>query len=306
MNFIGEKCVCCGRTFEEGDDVVVCPECGSPHHRECYKKENRCANSALHGTGEKWQRIRAEEKTEKTECPVCRFPNNPPEAENCILCGADLKGEETHKARTPEEEDMNIRHNTGFNPDEDMGGVTLKEVSFFVGTNTFYYIPIFKRMKDLGSKISFNFSCFVFPSFYFANRKMWLWAIIATIISVLFNMPAYVMIMAEQGVFTDNIMNVIYQNQNFIEELENICMWGSWLSRVLMCIFANWIYFRFSVKKLRILKKNSSQGRVSPNILMAFGGVKPINIIIITLITMSLSLLSMVGITVLLNSMVVI
>ncbi|MBO5103830.1 MAG: hypothetical protein J6B74_02035 [Ruminococcus sp.] len=48
MNFVGEKCVFCGEVFKDGDDVVVCPECGSPHHRECYKKENRCANIALH------------------------------------------------------------------------------------------------------------------------------------------------------------------------------------------------------------------------------------------------------------------
>lgn len=303
MNFIGEKCVCCGNVFEEGDDIVVCPECGSPHHRECYKKENHCANSALHGTGEKWHRtVTEEKKTEKIRCKNCGFPNNPPESENCVVCGANLDGTENTDNLTPEQEDINIRNNTGFNPNEDMGGVTLKEVSMFVGTNTFYYIPVFKRMKDFGSKISFNFTCFVFPSFYFANRKMWLWAVISAVISVIFNMPAYVLLMAEQGVFTDGIMNVIYQNQNLIEELENICMWGSWLSRVLMCIFANWIYFRFSIKKLRFIKKNV-QGGLNPHILMALGGVRPINIILITLITMSLSLISMIGITVFFNTL---
>lgn len=306
MNFTGEKCVCCGRVFEDGDDVVVCPECGSPHHRECYKKENHCANSSLHGTGEKWHRINIEKKkTAKVVCPHCGFPNNPPESESCAICGTRLDGTAGNEKLTPEQEDINIRSNTGFNPDEDMGGATLKEVSMFVGTNTFYYIPVFKRMKDFGSKISFNFSCFVFPSFYFANRKMWLWAVISAVISVICNMPAYVLIMAEQGIFTDGIMNVIYQNQNLIEELENLCMWGSWLSRVLMCIFANWIYFKFSIKKLRIIKKHTNGG-LNPHMLMAFGGVKPINIIVITLITMSLSLLSMVGITMLLNVMAVI
>lgn len=306
MNFIGEKCVCCGRTFEEGDDVVVCPECGSPHHRECYRKENRCANSELHEKGEKWHREKIFEKAEKIQCPVCRFPENPPEAENCMVCGTDLTGKNNSKTATAEDENINARTDTGFNPNEDMGGATLRELSMFVGTNTFYYIPIFKRMKDLGSKISFNFSCFVFPSFYFANRKMWLWAIIATLFSVLFNIPATVLLMAEQGVFTDGIMNVIYQNQNLIEELESICIWGSWISRLVMCLFANWIYFKFSVKKLRLIKKSLNHNRISPRILMTVGGVKPVNIIIITLITMSLSLLSMVGITMLLNVMAVI
>ncbi|MDE6781459.1 MAG: DUF2628 domain-containing protein [Ruminococcus sp.] len=306
MNFTGEKCVCCGKVFEDGDDVVVCPECGSPHHRECYRKENRCANSAMHGTGEKWHKTVAEEnKTEKKICPECGFPNNPSDFDNCVVCGADLDGKENIDSLTPEQEDINIRSNTGFNPDEDMGGATLKEVSMFVGTNTFYYIPIFKRMKDFGSKISFNFTCFLFPSFYFANRKMWFWAMISAIISVVFNLPLYVMAMAEQGIFTDGITSIIYENQYFIQELASICNWGSWLARVLMCIFANRIYFNFSMKKLRLIKKNT-HGRVNPHMLVAFGGVKPMNIILITLITMSLSLLSMVGIIMLLNVMAVV
>lgn len=306
MDFIGEKCVCCGKEFEKEDDIVVCPECGSPHHRECYKKENRCANLALHSTGEKWKR--SDIKTKKAErivCPHCGFPNNPPELDECAICGTSLRGEAKHENTTSEQEDINIKNNTGFNPNEDMGGATLKEISLFVGTNTFYYIPVFKRMKDLGSKISFNFSCFLFPSFYFANRKMWLWAIISALISVVFNLPVYVLAMANQGVFTDNIMNVIYENQNIIEELASMCSWGSWLVRVFMCLFANWIYFKFSVKKLRLIKKNYN-GRLSPRMLMTVGGVKPINIIFITLITMSLTLLAMVGITMLLNVMSVI
>lgn len=303
MNFTGEKCVCCGKVFEDSDDIVVCPECGSPHHRECYRKENRCANSAMHGTGEKWHKTVAEEnKTEKKICPECGFPNNPSDFDNCMVCGADLDGTDN---LTPEQEDINIRSNTGFNPDEDMGGATLKEVSMFVGTNTFYYIPIFKRMKDFGSKISFNFTCFLFPSFYFANRKMWFWAMISAIISVVFNLPLYVLAMAEQGVFTDGITSIIYENQYFIQELASICNWGSWLARVLMCIFANRIYFNFSMKKLRLIKKHT-QGRVSPHMLVAFGGVKPMNIILITLITMSLSLLSMIGIIMILNVMAVV
>lgn len=302
MNFTGEKCVLCGAVFEDGDDVVVCPECGSPHHRECYKKENRCANSAMHGTGEKWKRIEVEEKkTEKKECPHCGFPNNPPEAENCMICGTNLDGTEKRESPQYENEDIGIRSSTGFNPDEDMGGATLKEVSMFVGPNTFYYIPVFKRMKDLGSKISFNFSCFLFPSFYFANRKMWLWAVISAVISVIFNLPLYVMTMAEQGVFTDGILNIIYENQYFIEELVSMCSWGSWLARVIMCLFANWIYFRFSMKKLQLIKKTLPRDRINPRVLMEVGGVKPLNILVITLITASLSLIFMVGITVVLN-----
>ncbi|MDE6665824.1 MAG: DUF2628 domain-containing protein [Ruminococcus sp.] len=306
MNFIGEKCVYCGQVFTDGDDVVVCPECGSPHHRECYKKENRCANSSLHGTGEKWTRIETEEKTETIECPSCKFPNNPIDVKNCMVCGAELDGEESHETGTFGDEGINLNHSAGFNPDEDMGGATLREISMFVGTNTFYYIPIFKRMKDIGSKISFNFSCFIFPSFYFANRKMWLWAIIYTLISVILNLPASVMIMADNGVFTENMLNIIYENQSFIESLESICGWGSWILRLLLCLFANWIYFKFSLKNLKRIKMHSRNENLNLNLVMALGGVKPMNIIIVTLITLALSLVSMVGITMFLNMMAIV
>lgn len=280
MNFIGEKCVLCGKVFEESDDVVVCPECGSPHHRECYKKHNRCANLYMHGTGQKWQRT---ETAQPAETPVA------------VITPEEFAENQFH---TDMESDM--MRDIGFNLNEDMGGVTLKEIIAFVGTNQFYYIPVFKRMKDLGSKMSFNLSCFLLPSFYFANRKMWLWAVIASVISVILSIPALVFIMADSGVFTDDIMSVIYQNQAFIQNLEVICSACSWASRLFMCIFANYIYFKFSVKKIRAIKK-SSHGELNRHMVMAFGGVKPINIILITLITMLLLFVSMVGITIFLT-----
>ena len=41
MEFTEYKCPVCGEQFKKGDDIVVCPECGAPHHRECYEKEGR-------------------------------------------------------------------------------------------------------------------------------------------------------------------------------------------------------------------------------------------------------------------------
>ena len=39
----GYKCAACGNVFDENDDVVVCPECGAPHHRSCYLEKGQCA-----------------------------------------------------------------------------------------------------------------------------------------------------------------------------------------------------------------------------------------------------------------------
>ena len=51
MDFEGIKCPVCNTEFKDGDDIVVCPECGTPHHRECYEKENRCFYDSRHGEG---------------------------------------------------------------------------------------------------------------------------------------------------------------------------------------------------------------------------------------------------------------
>ena len=34
-DYINEKCISCGKEFTKDDDVVVCPECGTPYHRGC-------------------------------------------------------------------------------------------------------------------------------------------------------------------------------------------------------------------------------------------------------------------------------
>ena len=34
--YVNVPCAKCGKPFTEDDDVVVCPDCGAPHHRSCY------------------------------------------------------------------------------------------------------------------------------------------------------------------------------------------------------------------------------------------------------------------------------
>ena len=292
MKFTGEKCVLCGEVFSETDDVVVCPECGTPHHRECYKNHGRCGNIYMHGTGQKW-----ESTIKVTEVkPVVVIS---PENEETDTASERIQPYEYMDRNTF---NAGIIRDVGYNLNEDMGGVTISEINMFVRTNVLYYIPRFKKMKDSGTKTSFNLSCFLFPSLYFANRKMWLWAIISAVISVILKIPTSVIFMAQSGVFTENIMNVIYENQDLIQNMELICSAGSVVANVLMCLFANWIYFKFVLKKIQRIKKEAPDGRLNKYTAMAFGGIRPINIIVITLITMFLSLASMVGVTMFLTA----
>ena len=48
----GILCEHCKKAFTNDDDIVVCPVCGAPHHRECYVQNGNCANADKHGTNE--------------------------------------------------------------------------------------------------------------------------------------------------------------------------------------------------------------------------------------------------------------
>lgn len=46
--FEGKICPVCSGRFNDGDDIVVCPVCGTAHHRECYFKMGECAFELYH------------------------------------------------------------------------------------------------------------------------------------------------------------------------------------------------------------------------------------------------------------------
>ena len=52
----GDPCFACGKKIMEDDDVVVCPECGTPYHRSCWEKNGKCINIWLHRDGKTWER----------------------------------------------------------------------------------------------------------------------------------------------------------------------------------------------------------------------------------------------------------
>lgn len=48
-------CPVCKVKFKDDDDIVVCPVCGAPHHRECYNQTGHCAYEQFHGTESQWR-----------------------------------------------------------------------------------------------------------------------------------------------------------------------------------------------------------------------------------------------------------
>ena len=99
MRYENEPCTACGQALQpEIDDVVVCPDCGAPLHRHCWKETGACPYAAQHGEGFAWSPTVAPPEPEQAGegehpgiiCPTCG-ENCPPDAASCDNCGTDFE-----------------------------------------------------------------------------------------------------------------------------------------------------------------------------------------------------------------------
>lgn len=311
MNYIGHKCKYCDNEFSDGDDIVVCPDCGTPYHRNCYKEAgNKCINAELHESGIGWASTVEEKQTdEKTGYVLCEncMAKNPENTATCVNCGKQIKNENSED--NAEIKDIFSQFDSsqkyfGLNPDEDFEGTRLEEVAEFVNTNTIYYLPLFKRMKEFGGKISLNFVCFFFSPLYFANRKMWPMAIFALIFSMLLDIPNILISFIEgfesasaEGFFSSPFLiemdvEAVYQRiidflepyRYILQDAEQICGVLSLFFNIIMCLFGNWIYYRFTIKSIKKIKSRTNGNVPMKTILNSAGGTSIANVIITVVI----------------------
>ncbi len=173
LNVEGQKCPICNSYLFDDDDVVFCPTCGAPHHRDCYKSIGHCGLEHTHGTEEQYDRKKLEKETieEKKEekdtqespyslCPNCKNKLTS-DMLVCPYCGRP----------------RNVKVFTfdllgGVKPDTNLGnGITAKEAREFVSVNSQRYIPKFEELNH--KKISWNWAAFLFPEGWFFSRKLY-------------------------------------------------------------------------------------------------------------------------------------
>ncbi|MBQ7117161.1 MAG: DUF2628 domain-containing protein [Clostridia bacterium] len=126
MRYTNQICDGCGKIFTADDDIVVCPECATPQHRECYKNHGGCVNSHKHGDSFTWTgaeiitpAVPLPEKTKTIPCPNCGY-GNPEGSDHCKQCSmkftlfgynvvdASAREEEKEKEQTPPAAESNI------------------------------------------------------------------------------------------------------------------------------------------------------------------------------------------------------
>ena len=208
MNYENQPCPGCSKPLRDGEDIVVCPVCATPQHRECWMANGRCANDDLHASGYVWKRERiqvteethSEQTSDSRVCHICGS-ENPADALHCGNCGAlflqPTPNDSTNKkcAFCGKENTDDALHcnqcgaplgtpqvhvfgnaprvsNMDFNENEIIGENTAGELAIYTQASAHRYLPKFKKFES-GKKLSFNFAAFFFAPYWFFYRKLY-------------------------------------------------------------------------------------------------------------------------------------
>ena len=191
MDIRSGKCSACGRQFTDGDEIVVCPECGAPYHRACYEKAGKCVFSERHGKGFAYE---APAKGNTVRCANCGADNDA-SALFCINCGTPMRAEAERPQPMYGEPFGNVQplrgSYEGIPPTPNsFDGIPASDWAEYIGSSAQYYMMQFQRMDHLNRKTSFCWSALFVPPAYFLYRRMWGWGILATVLSILFSVPS--------------------------------------------------------------------------------------------------------------------
>lgn len=265
-------CPVCNETFNEDDDAVFCPECGTPHHRECWKKNGKCFNEALHGT----QEIEDTFKNKNTEQE---------KVINGVEASSSEKTQNQEKPKLPfsveiKNPDFRINPSQTFLIDGQPS--VLYEVA--VRKNQRYYLPSFMAISQLNKKtFSWNFWAFLVPFAWSVYRKMYkLSAIFFAIYLLIFSVNVYY-VATDEGLtqsmkacaqedpnYLQNIslylsggdVSLTVNQQELIEEISQFSVPGifSTLSTVVLLGCRVFMGFRANTEYMKVIKKTIKKG----------------------------------------------
>lgn len=203
MKYSNYRCPVCSNQFTEEDDVVVCPDCGTPHHRECYVNNGKCFNQDKHGTNE------------PVEVEFVDVEKNENIQEN-----ADFSQPELNESRTenPQEIVQEIFEEFKNNKDYSLNG---KHISFYeaaIGKNQKYYVPRFMLMDKSKKAVSWNIGGFFVPLAWCLYRKMYKFAAIIFALYILLIGTIGFNFMSNEE-FVNTVVECAEEDPNFYENI---------------------------------------------------------------------------------------
>lgn len=297
--FFGKLCPVCRSPFGENDDIVVCPDCGTPHHRACYIRLGKCAVAQHHESGFEWNGRLPDEQPEPPQqpqqpmygAPVPPFgmPQDDPVNESTDPHHAEYPSG-TGYENNPHSGDPYMSQNGApfggqydeqngspfTNPyveaykqmqkmtsDETRGddGVSAKELSRFVGTSVFHYAQAFA---------SFRVGVAQYGGVKKVKTSFNIWAgILSPIQQIYRRMDALgILLLIIQGIVAiPEILLYRYNTimaQSTVTLLQNLTLISSVISIALMItlsLFGDYIYYKFCVRRIKKIRAEFDDGK---------------------------------------------
>ncbi len=263
-----KSCSGCKAYLFEEDDVVCCPICGAPHHRECWNALGDCALNEYHGTENQYKNVVGEEpqptsdfEDEYTTCAFCkeRYPKDEKICPKCSMPSQTKAGVKF----------ISFDFLGGVPADLDLGkGVTADEAKRFVFTNTQRYIPRFAKFAS-GFKSSWNWLAFLFPGVWMLSRKMYKSGIIVTAASVICTLLTIPMAMELESMSPQNTTDFLRFMYETLPNMDTVALMLSYIGataytalRILIGIFGDNLYYRHTINTVSRIKQSSDDASV--------------------------------------------
>lgn len=275
--YTGEKCIVCGEAFKENDDIVVCPDCGTPYHKSCWPEDDICVNQALHESGEEWKpapkaKFALPEGVTPVRCIRCGTENAPGQ-HYCGECGLPLDMSRTDEPRpfnNVTENGYSSEHQRmdgmgedgsqqGFAPgirqirltaQSDLDGIKLGDFFDYIGNRSIMLITNFVKFAKTGAKVSFNIGAFFFPEFYFFYRRMPKKGLLFLLFTFVLNIPNLILY-GQAGTFGQVLFNTdVNVNSDEFKTILQMCSLVSLSVQIIAALFANYWYYKKARKDI--------------------------------------------------------
>lgn len=238
--FKNEKCAACGMKFFDDADIVVCPECGTPYHRECWERIGACVHSAEHGSYEwKGENQELREHLENIESAENQKHENTNDGFEIIHVDSyDEYREIMDKKLLEQQKDFDA-----------IDGVTAQELLKFIGKNGYYYLPVFKDIRKNNKSLKLNFASFLMFPMHCFYRKMNLFGVVMmTLLFLTTEAKILLSHFAEQLGISDNMLMTAY----IIATALSLAI------DIFVLMFFNYFYFKSCIKRINAIKHHYS------------------------------------------------
>lgn len=268
------SCVACKAYLFEDDDVVHCPVCGAPHHRDCYNAIGHCAVEELHGTADEYDadKISQENNESTNQNGWERIQDD--HTVTCKICGNEYDSDQG-KCPNCSAPDFG-RMGGGYAQFDFLGGVpadyeiedgvTAEDAKKFVLSNTHRYIPKFVSLNKK-RRVSWNWVAFLLPAPWMFSRKMYSAGIVTTLLTLIATFLAYPLSAALIGLgfpetqsYTELLSWMMDKIPEIAPQIIIVAFIGSVMSIIISIIcgmYGDYIYKKHTVSTIKDIKSNS-------------------------------------------------